>query len=105
MNPVVTRFPPSPTGYLHIGRARTALFNFLYARQRMGTMVFRIEDTDKERSKKEYEENIIDVLKWLGIDYDQGPFRQSERTEIYIRYLKKLIDSGLAYVSKETPTE
>jgi glutamyl/glutaminyl-tRNA synthetase len=105
MNPVVTRFPPSPTGYLHIGRARTALFNFLYARQRMGKMVFRIEDTDKERSKKEYEENIIDVLKWLGITYDQGPFRQSERTDIYIGYLKKLIDSGLAYVSKETPTE
>ena len=105
MNPVVTRFPPSPTGYLHIGRARTALFNYLYARQRMGTMVFRIEDTDKERSKKEYEENIIEVLKWLGIQYDQGPFRQSERTDIYIKYLQKLIDSGLAYVSKEDPTD
>src|SRR4051812_17436703 len=105
MNPVVTRFPPSPTGYLHIGRARTALFNYLYARQRMGKMVFRIEDTDKERSKKEYEENILDVLAWLGISYDSGPFRQSERTEVYIKYLKKLMDDGFAYLSQEKPED
>jgi len=68
-------------------------------------MVFRIEDTDKERSKKEYEENIIECLEWLGISYDAGPFRQSERTEVYISYLKKLMDADLAYVSKESPTD
>jgi len=76
---VITRFPPSPTGYLHIGRARTALFNYLFAKKNEGKMVFRIEDTDKERSKKEYEQDIIDCLKWLDITYDSGPFRQSER--------------------------
>ncbi len=102
---VITRFPPSPTGYLHIGRARTALFNYLFARQNKGTMVFRIEDTDKERSKKEYEENIIDCLAWLGITYDSGPFRQSERNDIYKTYIQKLIDNGHAYISKEEPVE
>jgi len=102
---VITRFPPSPTGYLHIGRARTALFNYLFARQNKGHMVFRIEDTDKERSKKEYEENIIDCLAWLGILYDSGPFRQSERTDIYKTYIQKLIDTGHAYISKEEPVE
>ncbi|MDQ2932939.1 MAG: glutamate--tRNA ligase, partial [bacterium] len=98
---IITRFPPSPTGYLHIGRARTALFNYLFARKQGGKMVFRIEDTDKERSKKEYEENIIECLKWLNIGYDSGPFRQSERNEIYSKYIQKLIDDGFAYVSKE----
>jgi len=102
---VITRFPPSPTGYLHIGRARTALFNYLFARQNKGNMVFRIEDTDKERSKKEYEENIIDCLKWLNISYDSGPFRQSERNDIYKKYIQKLLDSGHAYISKEYPQE
>lgn len=102
---VITRFPPSPTGFLHIGRARTALFNYLFAKKNAGKMVFRIEDTDKERSKKEFEQNIIDSLSWLGITYDEGPFRQSERSEIYKKYLKKLVDSGHAYVSKEIPKE
>src|SRR4051812_18669143 len=87
---VITRFPPSPTGYLHIGRARTALFNYLYTRKHGGKLVLRIEDTDKERSKKEYEEDIIACLKWLGIEYDSGPYRQSERTEIYKKYLHKM---------------
>lgn len=102
---VITRFPPSPTGYLHIGRARTALFNYLYARKNGGKMVFRIEDTDKERSKKEYEQDIIESLSWLGIEYDSGPFRQSERNDIYKEYIKKLIDTGHAYISKESPEE
>lgn len=99
---VVTRFPPSPTGFLHVGRARTALFNYLFTQHNKGHMVFRIEDTDRERSKKEYEDNIIECLKWLGITYDSGPFRQSERNDIYTKYIKKLIDNGSAYVSKET---
>ena len=99
---IITRFPPSPTGYLHIGRARTALFNFLFSRKNGGEMIFRLEDTDKARSKKEFEENIIESLAWLGISYDRGPFRQSERTDIYKKYLKGLLDKGLAYTSIET---
>lgn len=109
--PVVTRFPPSPTGYMHIGRARTALFNYLFTQKHKkagltsSKMVFRIEDTDKERSKPEFETNIVECLKWLGISYDEGPHRQSERTEVYKKYLKQMVDSGHAYVSKEEPTE
>jgi len=102
---IVVRIPPSPTGYFHIGRARTALFNFLFARKIGGEIIFRLEDTDKERSKKEYEEDIIESLKWLGITYDDGPFRQSERTEIYRKYLEKMLDEGTAYVSKESEGE
>jgi len=102
---VITRFPPSPTGLLHIGGVRTALFNYFFTRKNKGKMVFRVEDTDKERSKKEYEEDIIESLKWVGIQYEEGPFRQSERNEIYKNYLKKLIDEGKAYISKETSEE
>ncbi len=99
---VVVRIPPSPTGFFHVGRARTALFNYLFAKNLEGKIVFRIEDTDKERSKKEYEEDIIDSLKWLGITYDEGPYRQSERSEVYKKYLDKLIEEGRAYISTET---
>lgn len=101
---VVTRFAPSPTGFLHIGSARTALFNLLYARKYAGTFILRIEDTDRERSKREYEESILEGLRWLGITYDKLS-RQSERTDIYREYLKKLIDSDSAYLSKEPATE
>lgn len=101
---IVTRFAPSPTGFLHIGGVRTALFNFLFARHHGGTFLLRIEDTDKERSKKEYEDNILETLSWLGLSHD-GLYRQSGRTEVYGNYLKKIIDGGLAYVSKETPKE
>ena len=102
---IVVRIPPSPTGYFHIGRARTALFNYLYAKKNGGEIVFRLEDTDKERSSKEYEEDIIEALNWLGITYDQGPFRQSERTEIYKSYIQKMLDNGTAYVSHEPEGE
>ncbi len=95
---VVTRFAPSPTGYFHAGSYRTALFAWIFARQNKGKFILRIEDTDKERSKKEYEENIIDSLKWLGLEYDEF-YRQSDRTELYKKYIKQLIDSGHAYVS------
>jgi len=93
---VVTRFAPSPTGFLHVGGARTALFNYLYARQHGGKFILRIEDTDKERSKKEFEKDILTGLEWLGLSYDEV-YHQSERTETYKKYLKKMIDDGSAY--------
>ena len=101
---VVTRFAPSPTGYFHAGSYRTALFAWIYARQNGGKFILRIEDTDRERSKKEYEDNIIDSLNWLGLKYDEF-FRQSERGDMYKKHLDALIASGRAYVSKETPKE
>jgi glutamyl-tRNA synthetase len=96
--PVITRFAPSPTGYFHAGSYRTALFSWIYARQKGGKFILRIEDTDKERSKKEYEENIVESLKWLGLEYDEF-YRQSDRTDIYKKYIKQMIASGHAYVS------
>lgn len=100
-NSVVTRFAPSPTGNLHVGSARTALFNYLFAKKHSGTFLLRIEDTDKERSKKEFEEDILAGLSWLGISYDGIPVRQSERTDIYRSYLEKMIASGAAYEAEE----
>ena len=101
--PVITRFPPSPTGFLHIGRARTALFDYLFAKQNGGKMIFRFENTDKTRSKKEFEDAMIDSLKWLGISWDNKVIeRQADRTDIYRRYLHKLVDEDKAYISKET---
>ena len=102
---VRVRFAPSPTGYLHVGNARTALFNRLYSRKSGGSMVLRIEDTDFERSEKRYEEAIIRDLKWLGIDWEEGPdvggdfgpYRQSERLHIYGDIVDKLVASGRAY--------
>src|SRR3989344_6503569 len=97
---VVTRFAPSPTGNLHIGGFRTALFNYLYARHNAGKLILRIEDTDKERSKPEYEKNILEGLDWLGLTFD-AVYRQSERCDIHSHYVSKLITEGKAYVSKE----
>jgi len=113
---VRTRFAPSPTGFLHIGSARTALFNYLFAKKNQGSFILRIEDTDKERSKPEFEKDILENLKWLGIEWDEGPveiqnskvksqkyigdygpYRQSERGEIYKKYLEKLLKEGKAY--------
>jgi len=103
---VVVRFPPSPTGLFHIGNARTFLFNYLFAKQNDGQIVFRLEDTDKERSKKEYADDIIENLKWLKIEPDfSTTVRQSERTDVYKKYLEKLINEGKAYFSKEEVTE
>lgn len=92
-----TRFAPSPTGFLHIGSARTALFNYLFAKKNNGTFILRVEDTDKERSKPEFEKDILEGLGWLGIKWDEGPYRQSERTEIYKSYLSKLLNERKAY--------
>lgn len=91
---VRTRIAPSPTGFLHIGTARTALFNYLFARQNKGEFFLRIEDTDKERSKPEFERDIIDSLKWLGLDWDGEITRQSERINIYEKYLNQLFHEG-----------
>ncbi|MEK7574714.1 MAG: glutamate--tRNA ligase [Patescibacteria group bacterium] len=103
---VITRFPPSPTGFLHIGRARTALFNYLFANHYKGSFVFRLEDTDTERSKPEYATDIIESLKWLGISYaNKEVWRQSERSSVYKSHLKKLLETGAAYISKETEGE
>lgn len=101
---VRVRFAPSPTGTIHVGTARTALFNFLFAKKHGGKMILRIEDTDKERSKKEYEDDILEGLKWLSISYDKL-YRQSERTAIYKKYLEQLISAGSAYLSKEEASE
>lgn len=102
---VRVRFAPSPTGYLHVGGARTALFNWLFAKNQGGTMVLRIEDTDAARSTRESEEAVLTDLRWLGIDWDEGPdcggphgpYRQSERKQIYRSYVDQLVERGLAY--------
>jgi glutamyl-tRNA synthetase len=95
---VRVRFAPSPTGYLHVGGARTALFNWLFARQQRGTMILRIEDTDAERNKPELVQGIIDGLQWLGLDWDEGPFYQSQRTELYRAAAKKCLVNGSAFL-------
>ncbi len=94
---IVTRFPPSPTGYLHLGGARTALFNWLYARHTEGRFVLRIEDTDIRRSTQSSVDVIFDALDWLGIDWDDGPYYQSKRFDLYREYIGKLLESGHAY--------
>ncbi len=94
---VRTRFAPSPTGFLHIGSARTALFNYIFAKKSKGSFILRVEDTDVERSKPEFEQDIIDNLKWLGIESDEDIYRQSERGDIYTKYLKKLLEQNKAY--------
>ena len=91
------RVAPSPTGLFHIGLARTALFNYLFAKKNQGAFILRIEDTDIERSEARFEEDIIENLRWLGIDWGEGPYRQSERLEIYAEYLKKLLNEDKAY--------
>lgn len=104
-NDIRVRYAPSPTGHLHIGNARTALFNYLFARNQGGKFIIRIEDTDKKRNIEGGEESQLKYLKWLGIDWDEsidvdggyGPYRQSERNDIYEQYYKELLDKGLAY--------
>ncbi|MEN8245922.1 MAG: glutamate--tRNA ligase [Thermodesulfobacteriota bacterium] len=94
---IITRFPPSPTGYLHVGGARTALFNWLYARHTNGRFVLRIEDTDTVRSTQESVDAIFEALEWLGIAWDEGPYFQSQRFDIYQEYIDRLVASGHAY--------
>lgn len=92
-----TRFAPSPTGPFHVGSIRTALFNFLFAKKFNGEFILRIEDTDLERSKSEYENEIIEGLKWLNIHWNENPYRQSERLDVYAKYLKELLNNGDAF--------
>ena len=110
---VRVRFAPSPTGALHIGGVRTALFNYLFARQHGGELIFRIEDTDSTRFVPGAEDYIIESFRWLGIKFDEGvsfggnkgPYRQSERREIYKEYVQQLLDNGKAYIAFDTPEE
>ncbi len=97
MNEIRLRFPPSPTGYLHIGGARTAIYNWLFARKHGGKLILRIEDTDAQRSTQESIEGILDGLQWLGLDWDEGPYFQSEYAAEHIATAQKLINSGHAY--------
>lgn len=94
---VRVRFAPSPTGFLHIGSARTALFNWLFARHERGVFILRVEDTDRERSKDEYLQEIMSSLKWLGMNWDEGPYFQTKRLDIYRDYAERLLKEGKAY--------
>lgn len=113
MREVRVRFAPSPTGPLHIGGVRTALYNYLFARHHGGKMILRIEDTDSQRFVPGAEEYIIESLKWCGIEIDEGvgyggphaPYRQSERREIYLKYAKQLVEAGWAYYAFDTAEE
>lgn len=113
MNKVRVRFAPSPTGALHIGGVRTCLYNYLFAKQHGGELIFRIEDTDSQRFVPGAEEYIIEALTWLGIKFDEGvsfggnygPYRQSERKDIYKKYVQQLLDAGKAYIAFDTPEQ
>ncbi|HIP91835.1 MAG TPA: glutamate--tRNA ligase, partial [Thermotoga sp.] len=110
---VRVRFAPSPTGFLHVGGARTALFNYLFARKENGKFILRIEDTDIERSREDYEKRLMDALRWLGIDWDEGPdvggdygpYRQSERINIYHEVAEYLVKKKKAYYVYAYPEE
>ena len=101
MSGVRVRFAPSPTGLLHLGAARTALFNYLFARYYGGDLILRIEDTDRGRSRPEFERAQLEDLEWLGLSFDEGPYRQSERGELYEGAAQRLIDAGLTYESSD----
>ncbi len=103
MSTIKTRFPPSPTGHLHLGGARTALFNWLFARHHQGIFLLRFEDTDRERSKQEYVDSIREALEWLGLDWDEGPYFQMERMDIYREYAQRLFEEGKAYYCECSP--
>jgi glutamyl-tRNA synthetase len=102
---VRTRFAPSPTGYLHIGGVRTALFNWLFARHHKGVFLLRIEDTDQARSTEEYLHAILESLRWLGLDWDEGPYFQSQRMQLYCEHAEQLLQSGKAFRCYCTPDE
>ena len=102
---MITRIAPSPTGPMHIGTARTALLNWLMARQANGKFVLRIEDTDKERSNKIFEQYIYEGLEWLGLDFDGDVIYQSDNDDIYEKYITQLLEEGKAYYAWETAQE
>ena len=94
---VITRFPPSPTGHLHLGGARTAIINWIYARQNGGKFVVRMEDTDKERSSREFESSILDSLAWFGLDFEGPVVRQSDTALYHKKIISQLLETGKAY--------
>ncbi|MBY7146423.1 glutamate--tRNA ligase, partial [Levilactobacillus brevis] len=112
-NSIRVRYAPSPTGHLHIGNARTAIFNYLFARHNKGKFIIRIEDTDTKRNIEDGERSQLENLKWLGLDWDEGPdvggdygpYRQSERRDIYTPLIQQLLDEGKAYESYRTEEE
>ena len=99
---VIVRYPPSPTGVIHIGNLRSFIFSYLIKEKYKGEAVLRFEDTDRERSKPEYEEYILEALQDLGIKYDRGPFRQSDRTEFYQDAIETLLRNDMAYEAEES---
>lgn len=101
---VIVRYPPSPTGKLHIGNVRTLVFNYLFAKKHDGKIIYRAEDTDRERSQLEYEDYAVESFNWLGLEFHER-YRQSDRLDVYKSYLNRLIEEGKAYVSEETPTD
>jgi glutamyl-tRNA synthetase len=101
MSEVRARFAPSPTGLLHLGAARTALFNYLFARYYGGDLILRIEDTDRARSSEEFEQDLLDNLRWLGLSFDEGPYRQSERGPLYEEAAARLSEKGLTYEAED----
>lgn len=105
MEKVVTRFPPSPTGHLHIGGARTALFNWLLARNKKGKFILRIEDTDTQRSSEEMTKAILEAMEWLGLTWDEGPYFQTKRLDIYNHHIDLLVEQGKAYYCQCTKEE
>src|SRR5262249_58868886 len=102
---VRTRFAPGPTGALHLGSVRTALFNYLFARHHGGRFVLRIEDTDRQRSTEKSVEEILEAMRWLGLEWDEGPFFQTERFEIYRGAVERLVAAGHAYPCTCSPEE
>src|SRR3712207_4627999 len=100
-NAVRVRFAPSPTGMLHLGGARTALFNYIFARYHDGKFVLRVEDTDWARSSEEFERLQLEDLQWLGLHFDEGPYRQSERGGFYKETVRRLLEAGLAYEAED----
>ena len=101
-NEIIVRFPPSPTGKLHIGNIRSFLFNYLFAKKNNGTIIMRFEDTDWERSKKEYEDFALETLEELGLDFDKGPFKQSKRNEFYVDAIETLLEKGAAFEGEDS---
>ena len=105
MTPVRTRFAPSPTGFIHLGNIRSALYPWAWARSQKGTLVLRIEDTDVERSSQEAVDVIIESMKWLGLDHDEGPFYQMQRMDRYKEVLAQLVEQGWVYPCYMSTTE
>jgi glutamyl/glutaminyl-tRNA synthetase len=105
MSEIRVRMAPSPSGFLHVGTARTTIYNWLFARHHKGKFILRIEDTDPSRSSREMIDAILEALTWLGLNWDEGPYHQSQRTELYQKYAQQLLETGSGYYCFCTPQE